>query len=67
MKDLIEFDVIDEHGPQTYSGTYDVFTKDLDRHEVITSGSVRIDATHGSSGSCVPFRRNIAPRRPGRP
>ncbi len=45
MNDTIEFDVIDEHGPQTYRGTYDVFTKDLDRAEVITGGSVNIDAT----------------------
>ena len=45
MNDIIEFDVIDEHGPQTYRGTYDVETKDLDRREVITGGSVKIDAT----------------------
>ena len=45
MNDTIEFDVIDEHGPQTYSGTYDVSSKDLHRTEVMTSGNVAITAT----------------------
>ena len=45
MNDLIEFDVIDEHGPQTYRGTYDVPASELERHEVANFGSVTIEAT----------------------
>ena len=44
MNDTIEFDVIDEQGPQSYSGTYDVAAADLDGSGVMTSGSVKINA-----------------------
>ena len=46
MNDLIEFDVIDEHGPQTYRGTYDVPADEMARVEVTESGgSMKIEAT----------------------
>ena len=46
MNDLIEFDVIDEHGPQTYRGTYDVPSDEMARVEVTESGgSMKIEAT----------------------
>ncbi len=44
MNDLIDFDVIDEHGPQTYRGTYDVSASELERIEVANFGSVTIEA-----------------------
>jgi uncharacterized protein len=44
MSDLISFDVIDEHGPQDYSGTYDLSLKEIDREEVAGVGPVSIDA-----------------------
>ena len=44
MNDTIEFDVIDEHGPQTYSGTYDLSPAELGREDVKGPGSVRIEA-----------------------
>jgi uncharacterized metal-binding protein YceD (DUF177 family) len=45
MNDLIDFDVIDEHGPQTYRGTYDVSAEEMARVEVANPGSIRIEAT----------------------
>lgn len=44
MNEIIDFNDIDENGPRTYHGTYDVATSDLDRHEVIEGGQVEIDA-----------------------
>ncbi|HYR30197.1 MAG TPA: DUF177 domain-containing protein [Thermoanaerobaculia bacterium] len=44
QNDTIEFDVIDEHGPQTYSGTYDVSPDELDGEEMQGTGNVRIQA-----------------------
>jgi uncharacterized metal-binding protein YceD (DUF177 family) len=44
MNDIIEFDVIDEHGPQTYRGTYDLSHAELKRAEVTAAGSVQIEA-----------------------
>lgn len=44
MNDIIDFDVIDEHGPQTYRGTYEVTPADLDGEGVMNAGSVRIEA-----------------------
>ena len=44
MSDTIQFDVIDEHGPQTYRGTYDLSSADLSREDVVTAGSVKIEA-----------------------
>ena len=45
MNDLIDFDVIDEHGPQTYRGTYDVSAEEMARVEVANPGNIRIEAT----------------------
>jgi len=45
MSDIIEFDVIDEHGPQTYRGTYDFSPAELHREEVTAAGSIQIEAT----------------------
>ena len=45
MNDIIQFDVIDEHGPQTYRGSYDLSPSVLSREEVTSSGRVDIEAT----------------------
>jgi uncharacterized protein len=45
MNDIIDFDVIDEHGPQTYRGTYDLAASELKREEVADSAQIRIEAT----------------------
>jgi len=45
MNDLIDFDVIDEHGPQTYRGQYEVSASELDRVEVANAGTSTIEAT----------------------
>jgi len=45
MNDLIDFDVIDERGPQTYSGTYDVPSDEIARVEIANGGSIAIEAT----------------------
>ena len=42
--DNIVFDDIDKHGPQTYSGTFDVSAAEVDRDEVGNIGKVAIDA-----------------------
>jgi uncharacterized protein len=42
MKQFIDFDTIDDHGPQTYHGSYDVNAADLDRDEVANVGNVSI-------------------------
>jgi len=44
MSDVISFDDIDEHGPQSYRGTYDVTVADLDRDEVAGNASIDIEA-----------------------
>jgi uncharacterized metal-binding protein YceD (DUF177 family) len=43
MNQVIDFDEIDEHGPQTYSGTYAVTAADIDRDEVADGGSATIE------------------------
>jgi uncharacterized protein len=45
MKDVIEFDEIDKHGPQQYSGTYELTPAELDRDELESVGPVAITAT----------------------
>jgi uncharacterized protein len=45
MNDTIDFDVIDEQGPQTYRGTYDLSSAELLREEVQGSGTVKVEAT----------------------
>jgi uncharacterized protein len=44
MNEVIDFNDIDEHGPQTYSGTFDVAVDDLERDELASVGSVSIQA-----------------------
>ena len=44
MSDVIKFDEIDEHGPQTYQGRFDVAASELDRDEINGSGSIEIEA-----------------------
>ena len=44
MNDVIDFDTIDEHGPQSYRGTYDVPADELHREEVAGGGEVTIAA-----------------------
>jgi uncharacterized protein len=43
--DTIDFDKIDEHGPQTYSGTFEVPNEDLLRADVAGVGNVAIEVT----------------------
>ena len=45
MNDIIEFDVIDEHGPQTYRGSYTVSPDEVDRDEVTGPAQVTMEAT----------------------
>ena len=45
MSEIIDFNVIDEHGPQTYRGTYTVSMTDVDRIEVANLGDVTLEAT----------------------
>ncbi len=42
--DLIRFDDIDEHGPQTYSGSYEIPLAELGRHEVTALGPLKVEA-----------------------
>jgi uncharacterized protein len=41
--DIIDFDVIDETGPQTYRGTYETSVSDLERDEVSGMGSIDLE------------------------
>jgi len=51
MKDVIDFDEIDEHGPQTYTATFsDVPPADVDRDEVSAVGPVRIEVRAEKEG-----------------
>jgi uncharacterized protein len=43
MKDVIDFDLIDDRGPQAFSGTYSVAVDELDRDELASVGSVTIN------------------------
>lgn len=44
MNDIIEFDVIDEHGPQTYRGSYEIAATELARPELTGNGNATIEA-----------------------
>lgn len=44
MSDVIHFDEIDEHGPQTYKGHYELPVRELDRDEVAGDAAVDIEA-----------------------
>jgi uncharacterized protein len=51
MKDFINFDDIDEHGPQSYDATFtDISVADVDRVEIDAVGPVRIEANAENSG-----------------
>lgn len=43
-RNFINFDEIDEHGPQSYHQTYDIAAPELAREEVVGLGPVTIDA-----------------------
>lgn len=43
MNTVIKFDTIDEHGPQTYRGAFDLTAKDVDREELTNVGDVSIE------------------------
>jgi len=45
MNDVIDFETIDEHGPQTYRGTYEMNATELARPEVDGVGAVTIELT----------------------
>jgi uncharacterized protein len=51
MNDVINFDEIDEHGPRTYEGRYDVPVAELDRDEVAGNATVDISARVEQGGS----------------
>lgn len=44
MRDVINFDEIDEHGPQTYHGQFEIPASELDRDEVSGPGSIDMEA-----------------------
>jgi uncharacterized protein len=48
MNETIDFQAIDEKGPQTYSASYEVTADELSRDEVAQVGTVSIDATVSS-------------------
>jgi uncharacterized protein len=51
MRKAINFDEIDEHGPQSYDATFtDVTAADVDRVEVVGVGPVRIEAQAEKGG-----------------
>lgn len=45
MKEVIDFETIDERGPQTYQATFEVNAEELGRDDVAGLGSVTIDTT----------------------
>lgn len=45
MDEIIKFDDIDEHGPQTYRGTFDVSASEIDRIETASDGRITVEAT----------------------
>ena len=45
MNDIIEFDTIDEHGPQTYRGSYEIDASELARAEFDNVAAANIEAT----------------------
>ncbi len=44
MQEVIDFKDIDEHGPRTYRGTFDLSAAEVDRVEVAHGGSATIEA-----------------------
>jgi uncharacterized metal-binding protein YceD (DUF177 family) len=51
MSNVINFDDIDEHGPQSYHGSFEIPEKDIDRVEASGNGSIEMDveADQGST------------------
>jgi uncharacterized protein len=49
MDEIIKFDVIDEQGPQTYSGTYAFTSAEVDRDEIAAIGPTEIEV-HAEKG-----------------
>ncbi|HEX8151879.1 MAG TPA: hypothetical protein VF698_02080, partial [Thermoanaerobaculia bacterium] len=47
MSDIINFNDIDEHGPQTYGGSFDVPSDELQRIELTGDATAKIEATVG--------------------
>lgn len=45
MKDVIDFEIIDESGPQSYSGACEIPSAELERVELAGNVEVKIDAT----------------------
>ncbi|MGZ4778129.1 MAG: YceD family protein [Thermoanaerobaculia bacterium] len=50
MRDIISFDEIDEHGPQTYRGEYPISSSELDREELTGLGPVKVEASAEQGG-----------------
>ena len=50
MSQIIDFNDIDENGPRTYRGAFDVTAGDLDRDEVAEGGKVEIEANVEKGG-----------------
>jgi uncharacterized protein len=44
MSDVINFDEIDEYGPQTYLGRFDIPAAEVDREDVNGAGSIELEA-----------------------
>ena len=51
MSDVINFDEIDEHGPQTYSGRFEIPASELDRDEVSGDTTIEIEARVEPAGT----------------
>jgi uncharacterized metal-binding protein YceD (DUF177 family) len=45
MNDIIDFNVIDEDGPQRYQGTWSFSASDISREEIVEVGNVTLDVT----------------------
>ena len=51
MRDVINFDEIDEHGPQTYRGRFELPESEIARDEVSGVGTIEMEATVDQAGS----------------
>ena len=52
-RDIINFDEIDENGPQEYHGTFTIDVSELDREEVSNLAPVEADARHWLELGCL--------------
>ncbi|HXG59522.1 MAG TPA: DUF177 domain-containing protein [Thermoanaerobaculia bacterium] len=55
MNDIIRFDEIDEHGPQTYRGTFEISLSEIDRMEVSKVGPAAIEAKVGKGTEAAEY------------